>query len=123
MGSESDVVGAPTSAPLPVGGASSASRSADGRSSSSRKAPSPVMTTVNTHNKIMNASYHPKLVRANVGGESPSVVDGSLGKSSSSSSANFISTQTLSMQLPNGTLISPGSLPPGIALAPLLSAV
>ena len=105
--SESEVVGAPTSAPLPVGGATSASRSADGRSSSSRKAPSPVMTTVNTHNKIMNATYHPKLVRASVGGESPSVVDGSLGKSSSSS-ANFISTQTLAMQLPNGTLISPG---------------
>merc|ERR1719334_810589 len=118
---ESDVVGAPTSAPLPVGGSSSSLRSADGRSSSSRKAPSPVMTTVNTHYKIMNASYHPKLVRASasVGGGSPSVVDGNLGKSSSSSSANFISTQTLAMQLPNGTLISPGSLPPGIALAPL----
>ena len=67
-----------------------------------RKQQSPVMTTVNTHNKIMNASYHSKLTRGASGS------GGGAGAESGSKSANFISTQALAMQLPNGTLISPG---------------
>lgn len=67
-----------------------------------------VMTTVNSHNKIINSSYHPKSPRAGL-----NLLPDAVG------SSGFISTSTLAMQLPNGALISPGTLPPGLAFAPV----